>query len=116
MNGGDLILKALDLEARCHISFCDALVILAARGAGGRDPVLRGPTRRAAGAKSTATVVSSALSKGGKELSRVREGGYDDRHTVLMFPIVPSALSRRANVALLLLLTCAVAKSRRKAG
>ena len=34
VNGGDSILEALDLEARHHISFWDALVIQAAQVAG----------------------------------------------------------------------------------
>ena len=34
MNGGDSILEALDLEARHHVSFWDALVIQAAQAGG----------------------------------------------------------------------------------
>jgi predicted nucleic acid-binding protein len=33
-NGGESILEALDLQAQCRISFCDALVVQAAQASG----------------------------------------------------------------------------------
>ena len=34
VNGGDSILEALDLEARCQVSFWDALIVQAAQASG----------------------------------------------------------------------------------